>query len=559
MWEKIIETKNCKSCNSYFDITDFDLEFYKKVSPKFNGEIFSIPSPTLCPDCRQRRRQTFKNIYNLYKNEKKGFVSAISPDKDFNVIVQNDWWGDSDLWLTFGFEFDNNKSFFTQFKELQKKAPRWNLIQVWCENCEWSINVSNSKNCYLVKSWWENEDCYYWERVFNSTNTIDGVRIEKSVNCYDSYNLSDCYEVFFWKNIENGKQSMYVTDCKNVNNCIWCIWLNNKDNHILNSPMTKDEVKLYRNKILTDEKFREDFLKAYTKLINNHPVKALIIENCENSSWNELFNSKNVINWFDARDVENAKYSFDLSKSKDVMDVNWDDNGILSYESSTNFTLYNSSFCFNSATLTNCYYCETSTDLINCFGCVWIHNKSYCILNKQYTKDEYEKIVPQIIEKMIIDSQWWEFLPSSSSPYWYNESEAHDYFPLDKKIAINQGLNWSDYEAPFPKVEKIIKSNQLPNNIKDIPDDILNWAIECEITKKPFKIIKEELEFYRRYNFPIPKKHPDIRHRERLKLRNPRQLFDRECDKCNKKIKTTFIPGWKEVVYCEDCYDREMY
>ena len=27
-------------------------------------------------------------------------------------------------------------------------------------------------------------------------------------------------------------------------------------------------------------------------------------------------------------------------------------------------------------------------------------NKEYCIFNKQYTKEEYENIVPQLIEKM---------------------------------------------------------------------------------------------------------------------------------------------------------------
>jgi hypothetical protein len=33
-------------------------------------------------------------------------------------------------------------------------------------------------------------------------------------------------------------------------------------------------------------------------------------------------------------------------------------------------------------------------------------------------------------------------------------------------------------------VEKVIPANMLPNNIADIPNDILNWAIECEVTKK---------------------------------------------------------------------------
>jgi hypothetical protein len=36
MQEKVVETKICKKCNTKFDITDKDLEFYKKISPKFN-------------------------------------------------------------------------------------------------------------------------------------------------------------------------------------------------------------------------------------------------------------------------------------------------------------------------------------------------------------------------------------------------------------------------------------------------------------------------------------------------------------------------------------------
>ena len=109
---------------------------------------------------------------------------------------------------------------------------------------------------------------------------------------------------------------------------------------------------------------------------------------------------------------------------------------------------------------------------------------------------------------------------------------AQEWFPLSHEGAIEKLFNWSSYEAPFPKVEKIIPADKLPENIADIPDDILNWAIECEITKKPFRIIKQELEFYRKHNLPIPRRHPDQRHLDRMKLRNPRKLFDRKCNKC---------------------------
>lgn len=84
---------------------------------------------------------------------------------------------------------------------------------------------------------------------------------------------------------------------------------------------------------------------------------------------------------------------------------------------------------------------------------------------------------------------------------------------------------------PFPKVEKILKASELPD-IKDVEDDILKQAIECEITKKPFRIIKQELEFYRKNELQLPRRHSDQRHMDRMNLRNPRKLRERKCNKC---------------------------
>lgn len=573
--EKVVENKTCKNCNSSFEITDKDLEFYEKISPIFanpgveketpglkinhDWKKYLIPSPTLCPDCRQQRRQAFKNIYHLYKNEETGLISAISPDKWLNVISQKEWWEESDLWLTFWRRYDFNKSFFEQFHELQCVAPRWNLIQVWCENCERSINIANSKNCYLVKSGWDAEDCLYGERVFNSKNIVDWYRVKFSDNCYEVYYADNCFNVHFSKDTKNSRDSLYLSDCENVSNCIWCVWLRNKEYHILNKKVSKDQFLKYKSYILSSKKNRDNFLELFYELKKTIPVKCIIIDESENCYWNEIFNSKNVFYWFSVRDLENAKYVYDWANSKDVMDVNGDDNGILGYENCSVFTPYNSAFCFNVATVSDSYYCETSVNLKNCFWCVGLHDKSYCILNKQYSKEDYERLVPDIIEQMIKVWEWWEFFPASLSPYWYNESEAQEYFHLKKDEALKQNFNWSTYEAPFPKVEKTINANKLPEQIEKIPDDILNRAIKCEVTNRPFKIIKQELEFYRKHNLPIPRRHPDQRHADIMAMRNPRKIFDRKCDKCEKDIKTTYDPDRSEIVYCEECYNKEIY
>jgi hypothetical protein len=113
--------------------------------------------------------------------------------------------------------------------------------------------------------------------------------------------------------------------------------------------------------------------------------------------------------------------------------------------------------------------------------------------------------------------------------------------------------------APDPAFDKIIPGNKLPNSIKNIPDDVLNWAIECQKSKKLFRIIKMELDFYRKYNFPLPKLHPDERHLERLHQRNPKKFFTRKCDKCGVDMQTTYSPNRLEKVYCEKCYHETVY
>ena len=194
----------------------------------------------------------------------------------------------------------------------------------------------------------------------------------------------------------------------------------------------------------------------------------------------------------------------------------------------------------------------------NLLGCVGLQHKENCILNKQYSKDEYDDLKMKIVEHMKKTGEWGEYFPPEMSAYGYNETEAYFHFPLTKEEVLKRGWKWSDYEAEI-KAEKTISANRLPDDIKDIPDDVLIWEIECEVTKKPFKIIEQELRFYREHNLPLPRRHPDQRHIDRLKLKQPFKLYNRKCDKCGVDIQTTYSPDRPEKVYCEVCYLKEVY
>ncbi len=270
--------------------------------------------------------------------------------------------------------------------------------------------------------------------------------------------------------------------------------------------------------------------------------------------------SSRIINSFDIRNSQDIRYSHDIfDRGKDCAHCSFSGEAELCYEC---YEVKGHAIAFcnrNWLPSSNSLYLWDCDDCHHCFACVGLRKKSYCILNKQYTKEEYEALVPKIIAKMRADGEWGEFFPVTMSPFAYNETVAQEYFPLTKEEVLARGWKWREQTDEMPKVEKIIPAAQLPDSINDIPDDILNWAIECEATKRPFKIIKQELEFYRQMRLPVPHFHPDERHRRRMALRNPRKLWKRECMKCGKAIETSYAPERPEIVYCESCYLAAVY
>jgi len=290
-------------------------------------------------------------------------------------------------------------------------------------------------------------------------------------------------------------------------------------------------------------------------------------KNTENCTGDYLVQCKNCQECYDCEYLENSKFCNDLKKGDKVSyenhDVSYFGVGVdSSYECAV--AGYNANhllFCENVWDCNDVFYslicANGSHDL---FGCAGIKHGEYSILNKRYSKEEYEKLMLKIVDHMKQTGEWGEFFPSHMSPFGYNEVVAMEYYPLSKQEAEQNGFNWIKEEEPnFSGVTKKIPAEKLPEDISQIPDDILNWAIICEKTKRLFKIQKLELDFYRKMNLPVPKLHPDARHENRFKMRNPRKLWERKCDNCSSVIKSTYPSSRPEKVYCEQCYLKEVY
>jgi len=557
---------SCTQRDSQFEITESDLAFYEKASPTFNEKKELIPPPSLCPKCRAQRRMSFRNDRVFYHRKcdltGKQIISIYPENTPFTVYHQSEWY--SDKWDPMRYEqdYDPNRSFFEQYNELMLKVPRLGVDIVNCENSDYCNYCGDDKNCYLDIAGEANEDCYFDLFTKYSKNCSDCTFAYESTLCYECIQCYNCYECQHSQYLDNCSNCAFSYDLKGCKNCLLSVNLRNKEYYILNEPHTKEEY---------EEKLKELNISSWSALQKVFEIwKKMRIEkgiyrdmynlNCENCTGNNLKNSKNSQYCYNATNCEDCKYLYDVLDAKDCQDLNYSlYKPEAAYELISTLSMRQSAFCMASHYNNAVYYCDLTNNSHDLFGCIGLNHGEYCILNKQYSKEEYEELVPRIIAKMKEDNEWGEFFPASLSPHGYNETVADEYMPLTKEDALAKGFKWRDREEEKPKVDKIIPADKLPDTIADIPDDVLNWAITCEETNKPFRIVKQELAFYRKQNIPLPRRSPERRHLDRNALRNPRNLCERKCGKCEKGISTTYSPERPEKVYCESCYLEEVY
>ena len=488
--------KICKTTGKTFEITEDDLKFYEKMG---------VPTPTLCPEERQRRRLSWRNERNLYHRvcdiTGKKIISIYSPDKLLPVYEKNYWWSDKWDGRKYGRDFDFSRPFFEQFLALQKVIPRPSLHVVGNENCDFVNQCGFSKDCYLSFNTDYSESCFFCSNTFYSSDCLDSLHCEKCELCYECLDCKNCYASKFLKNCKNCSESYFLKNCIGCSDCFGCVNLRNKQYYFLNEKCTKEK---YFKKLsdLKLEKYSslKSLRKNFSEFIKKYPCKFVEILNVENVSGDYLNNCKNAKHCFDSFDSENISYCAVFSWGKDCMD--FDVGGYeseLCYETaSSGGKQFDCAFMANCWTeATNLFYSELMIRIKHCFGCIGLKSAQYCILNKQYSKEEYFQLRDKIIDHMKKTKEWGEFFPIEISPFAYNETMAQEYFPLTKEEALAKGYKWKEKEETIkhdgPKYE-------IPDNIKDVSDEILEKVLICENTGKNYRIIKVELDFYRKMN-----------------------------------------------------------
>jgi hypothetical protein len=523
-----------------------------------------------------------------------------SADKPFQIIEDREWWDDAFDATVYGREYDFTRSFFDQFRDLMLTVPLPHLHRDFSrmQNSNYCNAATGLKNCYLCMAADEVEDTYYSFKVENLKNCVDVSFTNNSELCGNSAGLVKCYNVHFSEHCENSNDLSFCSDLSGCTACVGCINLRNKLHCIFNVQYSKEEY---------DQRIKEMRLDTASGLVRlreqvntffrTQPRRFMHGRNNVDVTGDFIYNSKNVHDSYAVIYSEDCRYVNSLSalteRNADAYD--WSQFGIGSeriYECSwvglhcntVRFSFWN----YYAHDLEYCFGCHSSDNL---FGCIGLRKKRYGILNKQYTKEEYDDTVNKIKEQMMSMPyqsrdgtvyRYGEFFPPELSPFGYNETEAQDHLPLQKERGIALGYNWHDLAKRDPILDAV-QPNEVPDAVSDFQNGDSKRTFVCETfvgrgddavndgCSEYYKFIPQEIAWYKERALALPRKCPRCRFLARFKAQPLFQSYRRECacfngehgwhsaGTCSSPFLTSYAPDRPEPVYCEKCYSAIMY
>ncbi len=487
-------------------------EKLEKLMPRIADVVLPLPEQQIAPEERALRRLAWRNERSLYHGtcslSGKRMITMYAPDLDLRIAEHEAWWGDGWDPGSFGRPVDFRRPFFEQFDELFREVPHLALVNSASENSIYNNWVIHLKNCYLLTGSRWDEDCLYSHWLWSSRDCADCAFVYDSELCYECVDCANCYSTSFSQECENCRDSMFLRDCRGCADCICCAGLEHERFYWLNERLSEQA---YRQRLAAIQPLTRQTLSDLERAADALAVKqnARRSKNllCEECGGTYLAECKDCHGCYDAQKSRDCLFCESIMQSNDLLDCSRSTLSNVCYEclSAVNSTnVYFSIMCWYCSDVLYSDSCHNSKNL---FGCSGIKRGEYCVLNRSYTKAEYEALVRKLYEHMKETGEWGQFFPAHLSPFGYNETAASCYVPRLPSEAQTLGYRWRSNEAMDSESGAAGSS-----------------VCECASSGRRFRLTAAEKEFYRRQIMPTPLIHPDQRHFNRLARRVPFSL-----------------------------------
>jgi len=546
----------CDLTGEKWNMDEEEIGWYKK---------FNVPPSKYSPKIRLSILSSFTVAYQFWWHKhaitNAPLLSVVHPATKLKVITDEEY-AVSDF-STINKDYDKTINFLRQFRELQLQiplAPTRNYIKP--EN---SLVFSSygDQNSYFVGAS-RSKESFFGSASFDIENSAEffvSSKVTSSFNIVHSQRIHNCRYV---RECFDCLNSSFLFDCRNCEFCFGAINQRNKKYVFFNQQLTQEAYEIEIAKIdLSSREIIEQINKRFAELALSQGI------------WPENFNEgcQNCLGEY-LRDCKDNRFCYQMVQSNNNY-----------YSAFSSLPTENSAFTGGSG-LQNCYsccpcgksndckfvgwgsqchaceYCLNCEDCEYCFGCVGLKRKNFCILNRQYTEEEYWSLVDSIKCQMLQTGEYGEYFPASFSQSYFPESGAAFFCLANNEIGEKIKANIFDptqdgaIGQQLSSATKVKQPNEIPDKIGDLKaEDWVGVAIDDPVFKRRFAFLKPEIDFYKQEGIAPPTTHFISRVRKLFLSANSWSFETSECSKCQKNI---FVAKNKTYstrkIYCQACY-----
>lgn len=392
------------------------------------------------------------------------------------------------------------------------------------DNSEYADCAGHTKNAYLSIIANHGENMLYSFSIKSADNVYNSAGVwDKCENIYTSSGVTGSSNIFYSRYLDNCHDIWFSRNMIGCSECIFCEGLENASYCINNVVLPREEYFAKKTALLSRKGEFEKWYQAMPKDSKNL--------SSVNSSGMFVSMSENVENGrfiYHVKDARNAMFTGGGSEKTDLYDTVTC--GATGHMYATLNGKFFSEFVYASSTIAGCshiFYSYHLTHCKYCIGCIGLQNRSYCIYNEQYTREEWEVLADKIFAQMEQDGTFGKFFPATINPFYFNDTLAYfmdDSFNRTEVTA--QGFLWRDepIRADIPEKAEIISTHDL-NQFESTTND--GWKIDTSVLKKIirddvgnyYRVTQIELDFLTRWNLPLPRTHWSDRMRQAIGMR----------------------------------------
>jgi hypothetical protein len=546
----------CKLTGEKWNLQPQEIDLYRK---------YNVPPVDVSPNTQWKWMGYydcgFQFWWNKHAETGKPVLSFHHPASGVRVLPDKEWHEKDFSAITE--PYDANRPFFDQLRALELKVPLLaTFSRVEPENSItlFSFGDRNSYFTFACKS----------ERTFFASGAFDvrdssllwlGMNISESHATQHSHRLHRCKYI---RESLDCIDSAFLFDCRNCQNCFGATNKRNRQYVFMNEQLSKEE---YERRVASIDLGRRSVLEEWQRTFDDLLLSQGVFPenfnvNCQDSTGEYLVNAVRCTECFDSNGAptDNWHCGWMYGSSQGNMH-GW---GVVDnqecYQTVSCPNSNRTKFSYRSFRLDNCEYCMMCSDLQDCFGCIGLKKKRFCILNAQYTEEEYWKTLDEIKCRLLDTGEYGHYLPVTLSSTYVPESGAVSYAGATPEELKQIGGNLFEPTADGATGAERITTT--PRNASDVPDSIDDvtdeWAgvpIFDPEAKRTFSFLKPVLDHYRALRIAPPTRHFVQRFNSFSLLGQVAAFETRSCDSCKKSITVAQNRSYpNRRILCNVCY-----